>query len=148
MDYSRFRVWLRERYGVDRAYLFLGNVPKYSAMYGNLQRMGYILIFKQTTYDRAGKPKGNCDADLVLETVKQMYENEYDQAVVVSSDGDYAGLVSFLMHKKRFRVLLSPAAPDRCSILLKRTGTRITYISEFRGQLARKEKAPDADETA
>lgn len=142
LDYLRFRVWLRERYGVDHAYLFLGNVPKYSAMYGNLQRMGYILIFKQTTYNRAGKLKGNCDADLVLEAVKQMYEDEYDQAVIVSSDGDYTSLVSFLMGKKRFRVLLSPAAPDRCSILLNVLVRESPIYQSFNISLPEKKKPP------
>ena len=148
LDYSRFRVWLRERYGVQHAYLFLGNIPKYSGLYSDLQRAGYILLFKQTVLDGEGKPKGNCDADLVLETVRQMYENECDQAILVSSDGDYASLITFLMKKKRLRVLLSPASAKRCSILLKRTGTRITFLEEFREQLSRNKKAPDADGTA
>ena len=33
LDYRRFRVWLRERYGVERAYLFLGLVPRYKNLY-------------------------------------------------------------------------------------------------------------------
>lgn len=148
LDYARFRVWLREQYGVDRAYIFLGNIPKYSSLYSHLQRVGYVLIFKQTVYDGDGKPKGNCDADLVVEAMRQMYENECDQVILVSSDGDYASLVSFLMSKKRFRVLLSPASSRRCSILLKRTGTKITFLEEFRHRLSENKKAPDADETA
>ena len=27
-DYARFRVWLREKYGVQQAYLFLGLMPR------------------------------------------------------------------------------------------------------------------------
>ena len=33
LDYRRLRVWLREKYGVQQAYLFLGLVPKYKNLY-------------------------------------------------------------------------------------------------------------------
>ena len=40
-------------------------------------------------------------------------------------------------------------AKDKCSILLKRTGARISYINEQRShlELSQKEKAPDGDRT-
>ncbi|MFH1098641.1 MAG: hypothetical protein V1723_01830, partial [Candidatus Uhrbacteria bacterium] len=38
LDYARFRVWLREKYGVTIAYLFIGLVPKYKDLYTDLQR--------------------------------------------------------------------------------------------------------------
>lgn len=28
LDYKRFRIWLTEKYGIRKAYLFLGMVPK------------------------------------------------------------------------------------------------------------------------
>lgn len=37
LDYKRFRVWLTERYGVCKAYLFIGLVPKYKDLYAYLQ---------------------------------------------------------------------------------------------------------------
>ena len=33
LDYTRFRVWLREKYGVSRAYLFIGLIPKNKDLY-------------------------------------------------------------------------------------------------------------------
>ena len=33
LDYGRFRVWLREKYDVQTAYLFIGLIPKYKNLY-------------------------------------------------------------------------------------------------------------------
>jgi len=130
LDYRRFRVWLKEKYEVETAYLFLGMIPKYNNLYINLENQGYTLIFKEVTYDRDGKPKGNYDADLVVKVMQDAYENKFDQAVLVSSDGDYTGLVRFLQEKSRLSVILSPAKEDRCSVLLKRTSAPIVYIKD------------------
>ena len=135
LDYKRFRIWLEEKYGVAQAYLFIGLVPKYKDLYAHLQEAGFTLIFKETTYDGDGKPKGNCDADLVLKAVQDAYENNFDKAIIVSSDGDYASLIKFLMDKKKIRTILSPSNKDKLSILIKRTGVSIAYIDNQRSIL-------------
>lgn len=129
-DYGRFRVWLTEKYDVKIAYLFIGLIPRYKDLYTFLQKAGYTLIFKEVVYDNSGKPKGNCDADLVLQAVCDAYENKCGNAIIVSSDGDYAGLVKFLKNRGKLHTILSPHAKNLCSILLKRTGVPIAYISD------------------
>ena len=149
LDYVRFRVWLREKHVVQTAYLFIGLVPKYKDLYTTLQQAGYVLIFKETIMDASGMPKGNCDADLVLRAVVDVFETNFKRAVLVSSDGDYAVLVKFLLERNKLRAILSPHKKDKCSILLKRTGAPITYLDEVRTLTgSEKEKAPNADGTA
>ncbi|MCX6736278.1 MAG: NYN domain-containing protein [Candidatus Parcubacteria bacterium] len=149
LDYARFRVWLTEKYGVTRAYLFIGLIPKYKELYVYLQEAGFVLIFKETVYDGEEKIKGNCDADLVLHSVKDVFESDAEQLVIVSSDGDYAGMVNFLHERKKLRIILSPHRKEQCSVLLKRTNTPITYLDGVRGFIEkRKEKAPGVDKTA
>lgn len=128
LDYSRFRVWLTDKYGVKRAYLFIGLVPKYKDLYTRLQEAGFTLVFKETIYDDQGRIKGNCDADLVLQTTRDYYEHHFDQALLVSSDGDYASLVKFLYENNKLRAILSPS--NKCSVLLKRTNAPIAYLSD------------------
>ena len=146
LDYKRFRIWLTEKYGVIRAYLFIGLIPKYTGLYTYLQEAGFMLVFKETTYDGSGKPKGNCDADLVVQVMQDSYENNFEKAVVVASDGDYASLVKLLKEKDKLEIILSPAINKKCSLLLKRTDTPIVYLNDKRSILAIKEKTPDADE--
>lgn len=149
LNYKRFRVWLSEKYGVKRAYIFIGLIPKYKNLYTYLQESGFTLIFKEVIYDGTGKPKGNCDADFVLQAVRDTYENNFEKAIIVASDGDYSSLIKFLQEKNKLFVILSPSIPEKCSILLKRTGAKISYINEQRSILeTQNEKAPNADETA
>ncbi len=149
LDYRSFYIWLTEKYSVTRAYIFIGLIPKYKDLYIFLQECGFELIFKEVVYDGLGKAKGNCDADLVLQAVRDAYEQEFDKAVIVSSDGDYASLIKFLLERNQLHVVLSPSINKKCSILIKRTNARISYLNDQRGILeAKNKKAPNADETA
>jgi len=148
LDYKKFRVWLFEKYNVKRDYIFIGLISKYKNLYTYLQELGFTLIFKKVIYDGIGKPKGNCDADLVLMSTCDTYEYNFDKAIIVTSDGDYASLVKFIQEKKRLLVVLSPSICKKCSILLKRTGVKISYINDQRPILEiQNEKTPNADET-
>ncbi len=133
LDYARFRVWLREKYKVETAYLFIGLIPKNKDLYTALQEAGYILIYKEVTYDGNGKVKGNCDADLVLKVTSDFYEEHFDQAILVSSDGDYAGLVEFINKKGKFRTLISPS--NNCSFLLRKLNIPIVYLDSKKNSL-------------
>jgi len=135
LDYARFRVWLTEKYNVKTAYIFIGLIPRYKDLYKYLQECGFTLVFKEVVYDEKGKPKGNCDADLVLQTVCDTYEHKFNRVVLVSSDGDYARLVKFLQEKQKLIIILSPGKEKKCSILLKRTGAKIAYLNDQRAHL-------------
>jgi len=81
--------------------------------------------------------------------VSDTYQNNFEKAIIVTSDGDYAGLVRFIKERDKVLVVLSPSTEKKCSILLKRTGVKISYINDQRSILeAQNEKAPNADETA
>ncbi len=135
LDYRKFRILLTEKYGVRKAYIFIGMIPKYNELYKYLQEAGFTLVFKEVIYDGSGNAKGNCDADLVLQATKDAFENKFDTAVIVSSDGDYAGLVKFLIEKDKLDFIVSPSTEAKCSILLKRTGAKIAYIKDQRSRL-------------
>ncbi len=151
-DYGRFRVWLREKYDVGQAYIFLGFVSKYKDLYTRLQEQGYTLVFKEVIFDGEGKAKGNCDADIVVHAMQDAYENKFSKAILVSSDGDFSPLVKFLINKEKMSAVLSPYETEKCSILLKRTGVKIAYISDQQSLLEhrkeqKKEKVPNVDGT-
>jgi len=135
LDYKRFRVWLKDKYNIGRAYLFIGLVPNNKDLYTSLQEMGYVLVYKEVTYDGAGEVKGNCDADLVLKAVVDYYEKQCEKAVIVTSDGDYAGLVKFLKEKSSFLTIVSPG--NKCSYLLRKLNIPIVYLDTQKDKLKR-----------
>lgn len=140
LDYQRFRVWLKDKYSAERAYLFIGLVGKNKDLYTFLQEAGFTLIFKETICDGDGMVKGNCDADLVLRVACDAYENNCEKSIIVSSDGDYASLVSFLLEKNKLKVILSPN--NKCSVLLRRTGAPVVYLNDKKKILEYKRKSP------
>ena len=50
LDYKKFRIWLTDKYSVTRAYIFLGNIPKFGKLYTHLQECGYTLVFKEVIF--------------------------------------------------------------------------------------------------
>lgn len=135
LDYHKFRSWMRQKFDVADAYLFIGLMPKNASLYTSLQNAGYKLIFKEVVYDGNGKAKGNCDADLVLQGVKDYYEQATKSVVLVASDGDYASLVRFWLEREVACTVVSPAPVNKCSILLKRTGAPIVYLGDMKHKL-------------
>ena len=90
LDFRKFRIYLTEKYNVKKAYLFIGLIEGNEALYNLLQGMDYELIFKPTLkFAKGRKTKGNCDAELVLQSVVDLYEKKYDKAVLVTGDGDF-----------------------------------------------------------
>jgi methylmalonyl-CoA mutase cobalamin-binding subunit len=58
IDFAKFRRYLKEKYHVHSAYLFMGYVDGNQQMYTELQKAGYILIFKPTLVYKDGTTKG------------------------------------------------------------------------------------------
>lgn len=138
LDYPRFRSWMRQKFGITEATIFIGLITKNANLYTRFQESGFKLVFKEIVYDGNGKAKGNCDADLVLEGCKDIYEKNTKFALLVSSDGDYAPLVKLWQEKKIPCAILSPAPEFKCSILLKRTGVPIVYLNDVKKKLRRR----------
>lgn len=146
LDYKKFRRYLKEKYAVTRAYLFIGYLPENQKLYTNLQEAGYVLVFKPVLKDCDGKAKGNVDADLVLQAMIDF--PNYDKAVLVTSDGDFYCLAQYLRDKNKLEIVLSPNYA-KCSVLLTKTAKeKICFMDNLRLKLEYiKEKAPQRDGT-
>lgn len=119
LSYKKFRDFLTNRYGVEKAYYFIGDVENNKLLYQNLQEWGYIVVLKTTVSYNDGKTKGNVDVKLTLQVIRDYYEKEYDKAVLVTGDGDFLDLALFLAKRNKLQVILSSNHND-CSHLLKK----------------------------
>jgi uncharacterized LabA/DUF88 family protein len=138
LDYARFRIYLREKYSVSKAYMFIGFVALNQDLYDRLQEAGFILKFKPTVPDAEGKIKGNVDADMVLRAVIEM--PEYDRAVIVSGDGDFYSLAEYLYGENKLSAVLSPNR-KYCSGLLRRTAKeKLQFMNDLKAILEYKKK--------
>ena len=137
IDYKKFRTYLTEKLGVKTAYIFIGYVPGNEERYRKFQELGYTLIFKPTLPDSAGKIKGNCDAELVLQAVRDYYEKSFSKMIIVSSDGDFGCLIQFLQERGSLEIVLSPRGKNKCSTLIKRLSPKLTFLPEIKHLISR-----------
>lgn len=129
LDYKKFRLYLKNKYNVQKAYLFIGQLAGNEKLYLYLQEAGYILIFKPTIETKAGVVKGNVDAELVLHAAAIQYKN-YSKAVIVSGDGDFTYLVEFLDERQKLLYVLTPNR--HYSSLLRRYDKYIKRVDNAR----------------
>ncbi len=134
VDYKKFRIYLKDKYSVVKAYYFIGYIAENEQLYQYLASAGYTLVFKPIVQDASGIVKGNCDAELVLQAMID-YDN-YDQAVIVSSDGDFTCLGEYLQQNNKLRAVLAPH-PDKTSILLKKAIRNINYLEDLKNKISK-----------
>ena len=100
-----------------------------------LQKAGYILIFKPIILDGEKKPKGNCDADLVLHTILE--KDNYDKAVIITSDGDFYSLIRYLYENNKLEMVLSPHVKNCSKLLKKEAKEKINYMDNLKGKIGK-----------
>jgi len=110
INLKRFRVYLRDKYKVSKAFYFLGCViDGNDKLYDEIQDSGFILKFREHNSAMLGVKKGNVDSDIIFHIMRIMYQKEvFDRIVLISGDGDYKMLVDFLIEENKFKKILFP----------------------------------------
>ncbi len=147
MDWRKFRKYLLDKYHVTKAYMFIGYMPEFEDMYKQLHEAGYLIVLKPTqdlnktsnknsdsdVENSADKKiiKGNIDADLVLWSMKEI--PNYGKAVIVSGDGDFHGLLEYLVQQNKLLHIMTPNW--QYSQLLNVFDKYLVRIDKLRGEL-------------
>ena len=107
IDQKKLINYLKEKFRVSKAFFYYGKdskSQKKEKFLKKLEEFGYILRVKEVK--RYGtKFKANCDVDLTMDMLLKV--NEYKRAVVLSGDGDFAPLLSYLISKKKEIIVIS-----------------------------------------
>ena len=137
LDFSRFRVYLKDKYDVSSAFIFIGYVPGNERLYSYLQKSGYICIFKPTLELPDGAVKGNVDAELVLNTMIEL--PNFDKAVVVSGDGDFYCLARHLISNRKCEAIIVPNKYKYSALLrFKDIKPYLRFINDLQNKLEKK----------
>jgi hypothetical protein len=136
--FKKFRLYLRNKFKVSKAILFIGRVPGNEGLYANLESFGYEMVYKPTLQFKNSsgdiETKGNVDAELVLHTMIEFHN--YDRAIIVAGDGDYFCLVEYLEKRQKLGNLLIPNK-NRYSKLLNPFAKYMVFISDLESSLRR-----------
>jgi uncharacterized LabA/DUF88 family protein len=137
LDHKKFREYLRSEHHVTKAYMFLGFMEEHQTLYSALQEAGFILYFKPLVRSEDTVIKGNVDADMVLQAMIDV--ERYDKAVIVSGDGDFAGLIRHLASVNKLAQVIIPNRGTYSSLFkrLDEYGDKyFTFMNDLRDKLA------------
>ena len=137
LDFKQFRIYLQQKHNITKAYLFLGYVSLNQRLYDSLQSYGYILIFKPTMKISTGEVKGNVDSELVLNAITEI--SNYNKAIIVAGDGDYACLVEYLLKQNKLEKLIIPDI-NKYSFLLTKFLKHAAFMNNLRNKLENKKR--------
>ena len=152
LDWRKFRKFLRDQYGVTKAYMFIGYMSENEQLYEYMHELGYLVVLKptvdvtakpQVAQDKEATPpsneakekpqiKGNVDAELVLYAMKEL--PNYERAIIVSGDGDFFGLAEYLEEQGKLACIMAPNW--QYSSLLKPLENKIIRLDKKRRQLS------------
>ncbi len=145
LNWQRFRGYLRDKYQVEKAYIFVGFMEQNKDLYTSLTQAGYELIYKPVQEYKDGSVKGNIDAELVLQAMIDY--NNYDQAVIVTGDGDFYCLVNYLYDQGKLAAVVAPNQYKFSGLLQKSAHEKITFMNKLRHRLAYTHKKKVMPET-
>ncbi len=135
LDFKKFYIYLKDKYKVDKAFLFIGHVVGNKSLYKFLEETGYNVIYKPTLNYSEGKEKiikGNVDAELVLHTMIEF--PNYNKAIIASGDGDYYCLIEYLeQQNKLFHIII----PNKLSYssLLKNYRRYFVFVNDIKAKV-------------
>jgi len=155
VDYKKLLDHLRGKYGVVVAHYFLGNTPDSQPISDKLSSYGYNIKLKDPSpytdeekvcpycgkmiEPKSQRYKADVDSYMTMQIMFDM--DNFDKAVIISSDGDFDEVVKRLVNKDKLRLVFAPCR-DGCSKLLKRAAVdKIAYIDDFGTDLKKEEES-------
>ncbi|MBU1164205.1 NYN domain-containing protein [Patescibacteria group bacterium] len=141
LDFGRFRVYLKDKYNITKAFLFIGYLPENQSLYLKLQDIDYIIVFKPVLKRHDGNVKGNVDAELVLHTMIEY--PSYQKAVIVTGDGDFYCLIDYLNKQNKLLGLLVPNVYKYSRLLKPFAPNKLDFMNNLQKKLEFKNPRQD-----
>ena len=135
MDFVKLHSYLRIRFKVDRIYYYAGldkDNLKQIQFYEKLQEFGYTLRLVPVKVFKDGKKKADIDSRMTFEMMK--YFAKYDNAVVLSGDGNYYWVLEYLLLNKK-SVKLIAHTKSTARELKKLFGEKFTDLSRIKNKI-------------
>ncbi len=163
MDWRKFRHYLRSKYKVTNAYMFIGYMPEFEDLYQQLHDSGYLVVLKPTSDlskphqaqieglsvsqqdppTNTEKPEQDPTArkspikgniDADLVLWTMKEFKNYHKAIIVSGDGDFHSLAEYLKEQGKLQNIMTPNW--QYSQLLKEFDSYIVRLDKLRNELA------------
>lgn len=137
IDWKKFRTYLKDKFQVTKAVIFMGYIKSNQGFYGYLKNAGFEIEFRTVNILSDGTiDGGNVDADITGFAFDK--KNEYTKAIFVADDADYTNSLLRLKKQNKLKLVISSHIIAKTSQLVKSTIGRdmIVSINSFRNQIA------------
>ena len=130
VDLYRLRVYLKQKYNIDKAYYFIGCFDvNQQDLYSMIQDAGYILVFRAHNEGLISSKKGNVDTDIVFTMMKEFHEYPtIDKFYLISGDGDYYKTIKYLYDNHKLGKVLFPAHKKASSLYRQLDNVYYDYL--------------------
>jgi len=149
IDYEKLRNYLYKRLNVEIAYYFLGKTNQNDDIIHNLESYGYAVKLKLPTYfiedetycpycwgitkPEISRHKSDCDSFMTMEVMDNL--RLFEQAVIITSDGDFDTLIGRLVRENKLRLLFAPCRKGCSNLLIKAANRKVAFMDDFRKEL-------------
>lgn len=142
VDMKRLFVYLREKYGVVKAYLFVGARMKGNeAFYKEMMAIGYEVVFREHGKGLLGAKKGNVDTDVVFQMMHDAFADvRMNEVVLVSGDGDYYRTVEYLKNTGMLKKVLLPSRQGASSLYKRLSDEFVLHLDQdgIKGKISKR----------
>ena len=112
VDYKKLKNYFAKEgkiYGLFFYTGFVGKATKQTKFLKHLRKLGYHVLAKEVKFVKIanGKfiPKGNLDVEMAVDMTTKC--NEFDSALVMSGDGDFAYAIDYLKQRHKQVIVIS-----------------------------------------
>lgn len=123
---------MRDSKTEEKEVILIDKHLKQIKFYQKLETFGYELRLKpvKSYQDAAGNPikKANCDVDMTFDLMRLM--GQYDNVIIISGDGDFIPVISYLRHKER-KVTVLACSKNTSMELKKMLATDFTDFTKL-----------------
>jgi uncharacterized LabA/DUF88 family protein len=149
INYQKLRNYLTKKLDITVAYYFLGNTIASEPICQNLDSYGYTIKKKEPTYfsdeekycpyclgmisPELPRHKSDCDSFMTMDVMENL--TSFNQAVIITSDGDFDNLVTKLYHQNKLKLVFAPCRDGCSNLLIKAANRKIAFIDDFRNEL-------------
>lgn len=139
-DCHKLRIHLKDKYHVQKAYYYMGffkEEEEEKFLYANFAKANFILKFREHTGGVKSKKKGNADTDIVFDIMKMLIKEpaSFQKIVLISGDGDFKRIVSFLIQEERLEKIIFPSRGRRSSLYNEITSRYYAHLSDARAKI-------------
>lgn len=140
IDQKKLFQYLKKKFNISKAFFYYGKDSKNEKQEKFLKKLkvfGYTLRVKEVK--RFGKrAKANCDVDLTMDMLIMI--NDYKRAVVLTGDGDFTPLFSYLISKKKKKIVVISSPKRTAKEIRTLLGGNVLSFDDLRYLLEYREK--------